>query len=148
MAERKKENFSPPAIGGSSLLVVFAVLALTVFALLSLSTVRADVRLGDTAAQAVKDYYAAEMKAQEVLAQLRDGGRGAVSEYAVLEMYAMYPDGCETTYSYTIPISENRSLEVTVAVSPDGTDYSVQRWESVYTGDWVFDDSLYVWDGE
>ena len=28
----KKESFAPPALGGSSLLVVFAVLALTVFA--------------------------------------------------------------------------------------------------------------------
>ena len=43
----KSEGFAPPALGGASLLVIFAVLALTVFALLSLSTVRADVRLGD-----------------------------------------------------------------------------------------------------
>lgn len=43
--EAKKQRFSPPAIGGTSLLVVFAVLCLTVFALLSLTTVQADVRL-------------------------------------------------------------------------------------------------------
>ena len=56
----RKEQFSPPALGGSSLLVVFAVLALTVFALLSLSTVRADARLGDAATEAVSGYYAAD----------------------------------------------------------------------------------------
>lgn len=32
----KKESFSPPAVGGISLLVVFAVLCLTIFGLLSL----------------------------------------------------------------------------------------------------------------
>ena len=73
MGEKKKEAFSPPALGGSSLLVAFAVLALTVFALLSLSTVRADVRLGDAAAAAVKGYYEADVQAQEILARLRGG---------------------------------------------------------------------------
>lgn len=73
MGEKKKEAFSPPALGGSSLLVAFAVLALTVFALLSLSTVRADVRLGDAAAAAVKGYYEADVQAQELLARLRNG---------------------------------------------------------------------------
>lgn len=73
MAERKKEGMAPPALGGSSLLVAFAVLALTVFALLSLSTVQADVRLADASAQAVEDYYAADCQAQEILARLRNG---------------------------------------------------------------------------
>ena len=40
----KKERFSPPAVGGISLLAVFAVLCLTIFALLSLATVGADGR--------------------------------------------------------------------------------------------------------
>lgn len=73
MAERKREGMTPPALGGSSLLVAFAVLALTVFALLSLSTVQADVRLADASAQAVSDYYAADCEAQEILARLRSG---------------------------------------------------------------------------
>ena len=59
MMEQKKK-FSPPAVGGISLLVVFAVLCLTVFALLSLTTVQADVRLADASVQAVEDYYAAD----------------------------------------------------------------------------------------
>ena len=36
---KKQKKTSLPAIGGSSLLVIFAVLCLTVFALLSLNTV-------------------------------------------------------------------------------------------------------------
>ena len=73
MPRRPEGKFSPPALGGSSLLVVFAVLSLTVFALLSLSTVRADQRLGEASAKAVADYYAADLKAQEILADLREG---------------------------------------------------------------------------
>ena len=57
----KEKRFSPPAVGGISLLVVFAVLCLTVFALLSLTTVQADVRLYDASAQM---YQAAQAAAQ------------------------------------------------------------------------------------
>lgn len=35
---RNEQRFSPPAVGGISLLTVFAVLCLTIFALLSLTT--------------------------------------------------------------------------------------------------------------
>lgn len=139
----KKESFSPPAIGGSSLLVVFAVLALTVFALLSLSTVRADVRLGDAAAQAVTGYYAADVKAQEILARLRNG---ETPEDVELETsIAHYPDRVEYTYAYAVPISDVQELQVEVLL--DGVDYEILRWQAVRTGEWEFDDSLGVWDG-
>ena len=48
----------PPAPGASALLVIFAVLCLTVLAMLSLSTVQADARLSDASAEAVAGYYA------------------------------------------------------------------------------------------
>ena len=59
-----KARFSPPAVGVSSLLVIFAVLCLTVFALLSISTVRADGRLGDKVQTAVIGYYEADFQAE------------------------------------------------------------------------------------
>ena len=40
-------RFTPPMVGGSSLLVIFAVLCLTIFTLLTLSTVQADTRLSE-----------------------------------------------------------------------------------------------------
>ena len=55
--KRKSRSLSPPAVGGSSLLVIFSVLCLTVFALLSISTVQADRRLALASAETVKAYY-------------------------------------------------------------------------------------------
>lgn len=133
MAEREKERFSPPAVGGSSLLVVFAVLCLTVFALLSLSTVRADGRLGDASAQAVADYYAADYQAQTILARLRAGER---PEEVQVE---------GDVYSYACPISETQTLEVEVRL--EGSVWTVLRWQAVPVGDWEADDHLSVWDG-
>lgn len=143
MAEKKREGFAPPALGGSSLLVVFAVLALTVFALLSLSTVRADARLGDAAAQAVSGYYAADCKAQEILARLRNG------EIPV-EVTAHTEDSWHlmTRYVYAVPISDTQELQVEVLVDTADGSYSVERWQAAATGRWEADTSLELWDGE
>lgn len=145
MAERKRDSFAPPALGGSSLLVVFAVLALTVFALLSLSTVRANVRLGDAAAEAVTGYYAADVQAQEILARLRTG-ETAPDGVELATIFVHYDDHSATIYEYSVPISDTQELQV--AVELDGSDYTVQRWQTVAVGEWEFDDSLNIWDGE
>ena len=146
MTEKKREGFAPPALGGSSLLVVFAVLALTVFALLSLSTVRADVRLGDATEKMVSGYYAADVKAQEILAKLRTGA--PLPEDVEFETtISDYPDHSETIFSYSIPISDTQELQVEVLVEPDGS-YQVRRWQAAAVGGWTFDDSLDLWDGD
>ena len=139
--DKRERGFSPPALGGSSLLVIFAVLALTVFALLSLSTVRADTRLADASAQAVEDYYAADCKAQEILALLRSGGQ--------------IPDGIEVTpasygertWAYAVPISDTQELQIVVDLGRDGG-YTVLRWQAAPAGEWTPDDGLHLWDGE
>ena len=144
MDERRKPRFAPPAVGGISLLAVFAVLCLTVFALLSLSTVRADSRLADVSAQAVADYYAADCAAQEILAQMRSGA-GLPEDLDVEVSIAHYEDRVETIYSYTCPISETQNLEVEVQIN--GADWCVLRWQAVPAGEWELDDGLSLWDG-
>lgn len=132
MAE--KRWFAPPLVGASSLLVIFAVLCLTVFALLSISTVRADQRLSDHAAEAVEEYYTADCAAEEILARLRAGER---------------PEGVgeeKGVYTYARPISDTQTLVVEVAV--DGAQYTILRWQAVSAADWKADDTLPVWSGK
>ncbi len=121
-------------VGGSSLLVIFAVLCLIVFALLSLSTARAGARLSRQSAQAVTAYYQADCTAEELLARLRAGE---------------LPEGVTTSengiFSYTCPISSTQALEAEVL--PDGETYIVLRWQSVSTIEWESDDTLTLWDG-
>lgn len=131
---REKERFSPPVIGGSSLLVIFAVLCLTVFALLGLSAVRAYGRLSDASAKAVSDYYAADYQAETIFAQLRGGE---------------VPAGVEKTgdiYSYACPISESQELEVELLYREET--WAVLRWQAVSTMELNGEGTLEVWDGE
>jgi len=121
-------------VGGGSLLVIFAVLCLTVFAALALTTVQADGRLSQKNADAAAAYYAADARAETILAQLRGGTVPA----GVTER-----DGI---CAYTVTISDTQELQVEVRVS--GGSYAVLRWQAVSTADWEPDDSLNLWNGE
>lgn len=130
----KRKNTFPTGVGVSSLLVIFAVLCLTVFALLSISTVKADLRLSEQSARTVEGYYEAACRAEEILARLRGGE---------------IPSGVTKNgdiYTYACPISDIQTLAVQVKLS--GTDYEILRWQAVSTVDWQADDSLPVWNGE
>ena len=133
MRKISKESFSPPAVGGTSLLVIFAVLCLTVFSLLSLSTVRADERLSKASAKAVSDYYEADYRAEEILAQIR---QGKVPEHVTIR---------GNRYTYTCPISENQNLEVSIRLN--GADYTIEHWRVESSRNEEIDETLPVWDG-
>lgn len=130
---------SPAAVGGSSLLVIFAVLCLTVFALLTLSTAAADSRLSQDAADAVEAYYQADSQAEALWARLRDGEQPK-------EVTKTMEDAGSTLYKYTVPISQEQELQVCLRLK-DGT-WTVVQWQAVSTADWQADEDLTVWDGE
>ena len=130
----KHRSFPAPAVGGSSLLVIFAVLSLTVFALLSVSTALADRRLADASAQAVRDYYEADAAAEEIFARLRNGE---------LPAEVTVESG---QYCYTCPVAETQQLQVLLQLE-DGR-WTVLRWQTEATQKWQGDDSLPVWQGD
>ena len=131
----KQRQFQMPAIGSSALLVIFAVLCLTVFALLGLSTAQKGQRLSQISAQAVSDYYAADAKAEEILAQLRSG---TVPESVHTE------DG--EIFTYQCAVTEKQELQVTVRLTNGSWD--VLQWQ-VIPLEWESTDVIRsLWDGE
>lgn len=135
MRGREKRGFSVPVVGGSSLLVIFAVLCLTVLAMLSLSTARSSAELSRASADAAAAYYEADARAEEILARLRGG-----------ETPEGVTSGGDGTYEYEVPISQTQALSVCVRAAEDG--WTVLRWKAVSTAQWTPDESIEVWDGE
>lgn len=129
----KKQLPIPVPVGGSALLVIFAVLCLTSFAMMSLATVQANHRLTTASADAVTAYYRADSRAEEILAQLRGGE---------------IPKGVSVSggvYAYAVQISGTQSLRVKVRL--EGKRTAVLEWKAVSTAQWKPDDTLNVWDG-
>ena len=131
----KKEKIQPfTGLGISSLLVIFAVLCLTVFALLSVSTVSAHQRIAQSSRDSAAGYYRADAEAEEILANLRQG---------------IVTSGVTQTgnrYTFTCAISETQVLAVCAEVT--GADYRILRWQAVSTAQWEAEEDLPVWDGE
>ena len=107
----------PKMFGASSLLVIFAVLCLTVFCLLTISTAKAELRLSEVSANAVSDYYKADMQAEMIFSKIRGGD--VPKDVTV--------DG--DTYSYSCPISSTLTLYVEVR-SNDGN-WEVLCWQPI-----------------
>ena len=151
MDKQKQAQISPPPVGGASLLVVFAVLCLTVFALLSLSTVRANQRLSETSAQAAADYYAADCQAQAVLAYLRTGESNPGDFPEDFQMGVTISDYADrpgdTVYAYSCPISDTQELEVEVRFDSADGSWTILRWQAVPVGGWE-ETGVEIWDGE
>lgn len=154
----KKQRFSPPMVGGSSLLVIFAVLCLTVFAMLSLGTVLASERLSAASVKAVADYYEADYRAEEIFARLRAGQmpegvvcREEIPEAGEKSGVMAWKNGetpvgaAAQIYTYACPISEIQTLWV--ELKWDGETWTVLRWQAAAEGE-VPEDVLIVWDGE
>ena len=118
-------------VGGSSLLVIFSVLCLTVFALLALSTVKADIRIADASIQSIEEYYRADCEAEEILAQIRQGN---------------VPDGVEQdgdVYAYSCRVSDTQVLSVIAEVTD--TNYKIYQWKMILTEQWSPDEYIEVW---
>ena len=130
---KKEKQFSLPAIGGSSLLVIFAVLCLVVFSLLALHTVLAEQRLSEAAAQRTLDWYTADLEAQDIFARLRNGETVPGVERR------------GESYTYSVPISGHQTL--LVAVTEAEGRWEVLSWQMVAHPEET-EETLPVWQGQ
>ncbi len=158
----KKKKFSVLAIGTSSMLVIFILLCLVTFAVLSLTSAKADARFSEKNTARLTAYYAASTRAEEKLAfadgLLRSayqscGGRKSAYEQAVREAFsaeAGYQLGSTAegalTLSWQEEIQEGQQLSVILAVSfptsPGDSFYRRQKWAVENTTDWAADNAL------
>ena len=122
-----KKTTIPAPVGGSSLLVIFAVLCFAVFSMLVLATVKADERLADAS-------YAADFEAERILGQLRAG----IVEDGVTQS--------DNYYSYECPVNDTQQISVVVEVT--GKDYVVHRWKLEETVQWEPEEYLDLLDIE
>ncbi len=159
---RKKRKMSFTTVGGSSILTIFAVLCFVVFALLSLSTAKANSNLTNKATDATTNYYKADTEAEEILAKIRSGQdiptdvklyKAEVSKKGVKRIVAENVGyiGWDAFASYSCNIDENQELQCEVLVrwgKPSEAGYQIIKWKKVYTSEWKADDSMPVFSEE
>ncbi len=122
-----KQNISRNFIGITSIIFIFIVLCLSVFALLSVNSARQSLASVQRSADAVTRYYAADSSAQLWIHQVKAEG----------------PAG-EDVLEREFPISDSQTLRVAL----DGATFEILSYQVVNNEVLEIDDSLQVWQGE
>ena len=157
--KRRKRKMSFTTVGGSSILTIFAVLMFVVFALLSLSTAKANAGLTDKSTNAVTNYYRADTEAEEILAHLRAGEEPVgVRIYKaettksgvkrIVDSDVAYI-GWDKYATFNCKIDDNQELQCAVLLrfnKNKPSEYQIVKWMKDYTGEWEPDTSMPVFD--
>lgn len=116
---------SPAGIGVITILTVLLTLTLGTFAMLTLSSANADLRLSKAAADKTRVYYEADARAARIFAE--------------------FSAGSEASLETSVPISETQ--ELILRFSRHGGHAVIDCWRVSVTEE-TPDDSLPVWTGD
>lgn len=142
---RKNTQFSLN-IGLPSILLIFVVLCLISFGVLSFVSANADRNLSQKVMTRLSDYYKICNQAEEMLAevneQLMELYLTSVNEAAYWEKTQNIPN------SYFFPLSELQDLQITLTfLYPEATEddfFQINTWQVVTASDVEYDDELHV----
>ena len=135
-----KKRFPITNIGTVTLLMIFIVICMVVFTVLTVSESAADYNFGRKLADQTTDYYAACSRAEEVLAELDRQAAGS-------RVYFSVPinDRLELAVAaeFTGNGNGNKDGDGDGNGNEDGTrNYRIIRWEEQRSGTWQGDNTL------
>lgn len=115
--------------GGISILAVFVVLCLTTLATLSLVSAQADLSLAERAAQSATQYYDADARAEEKLAEIvpaltqQDWQAAVQGLNCTVEM-----EDSTALIGYEVPVNEIKTLQAVIQVELDASGRPTGNW--------------------
>ncbi len=139
-------------IGGASIIMVFSVLCLTIFSVLTLVSANAESSLANKSVKVVTDFYKADELATEKLAsvyQIVDEQSSLQNAKVNIEKISkdiLVDEKNNILYiSYFETIDDSQQLAVALRV--DGKKVYIVNWKVENTGEWEPDNSLELWQG-
>ena len=134
MDNRQSPQKSIISTGTTSIVLIFVMLSLLTFAVLSLVSAQANLRLSRKSAERTTAYYEAENAANDILTDLLAG-----EDPASLQADVRVDDG---RASYEVPLGEDQVLAVALTLPMDGEPLKIEQWQVVSRYDWSPDDTL------
>lgn len=147
---QKGAQRAPISTGVTSMVLVFVMLCLITFSVLSLVSAQADLRLSRKSAERTTAYYEAENAASDVLIALdailaeNAGAPDAASYFAAVRaasggtLDVEFPD--ESHVAWQVPLGADQCLQVQVElvypVPADGARWRIVAWQAVGQYDW------------
>ena len=130
--------------GVISLVVIFVVLAICIFAVLSLVTAQTENKLAKATVGALEDYYKADYTAARVFEDARQKFQSGDHLDAIAQALNLeYEDG---VLSAGFAVGDKQVLYM--ALREQGGSLVAASWQLLRIEDWNPDDTIDVWDGE
>ncbi len=152
----KQETGNRPGIGSPSLILIFIVMCLVTFGMLSLSTAKSEWNLAERNAASVTEYYRADREGEEFRRLVSEAAEEARREGSDLEevrrllsqklgeYYVLEKDAAITQ------IVMERSQALLIEVFPSLEEEKplvISQWRVIQTEDFEIYDSMPVWTG-
>ena len=140
---KKRKSIGSMSLGSSILLLVFVIVSLVSFAVLSLSSAITDKKLTTQISEKNSSYYQACNLAEEYLAQidlnLQTAYESSISQEGFYELVS-------TGSSFSIPVSDFQELYVAITYTypqeEGDTFYTIDEWKLISTNTPEIDNSL------
>ena len=138
-------NKSGIGVGSASIMLVFAVLCLTIFSLITYVVAENDRALVDARVSLVTGYYGADYAAESIIANILAAETIPEQIEGIDIRHGWDEDrGAETTY-FSHPINDTKSLFVNLVIT--GNSYEILSWKMYDTDEWEYDGSINLWTG-
>lgn len=152
----RSSSRSAISVGTTTLVLIFVLLCLLTFSVLSLVSARANMRLSQKSADRTTAYYEAENTSSDILIQVTE----AVQKYLNISDEDTFFKNVRTeldgkngirftddeTLTWTVSLTENQYLRAEVQISfqpfSNGNHYRIIAWNTYTDYDWGTDQSL------
>ncbi len=148
MAEKRHKKTA--GIGGALILIIFNVLTITVFSVLTLVSSQNELSMVNRSVEAATTYYNAEKEAAVKFSKIKTALSNVTDNEEIVKITSeigananIMIDGVEI--SFKISIDENRSLLTVVNINDNNFEISSQK--IVSENEFIIDDFIDVWDG-
>lgn len=146
-----KRRGASSGIGGSLILIIFIVLTITVFSVLTLVSAQNELGTVNKSAIITKEYYTAEKVAAEkcgelnkALTELTDNQEAVSAAVSMGAFASAAEDGVLITF--TVDIDEHRALETSLNLK-EGNLETVSKKIVSNGDDLIIEDTIDIWDG-
>lgn len=143
--KKQSPSLSGPVAGGSSVIMILAVLCLTVFAALTITASESERNSALIYAESVKNYYKADLKASRFTAALMSAANTEDIKQLTENSGAVVEEKTDNNGTvilnivYQTEIDENQLLEVRLKASPagkNGVRIDILQWTPVFCDEW------------
>lgn len=162
MKQKKLPFFS--GAGLTSLFMVFVILCLTAFAILSFSAVKSDWNLTNKHIQSIQSYYSADAKVQYILSEidskillLRKENPSITEEELAKKLNGSVIDDitlaiaegtADSYFTFSVPVGSIQEIQVTLLPTKGEKRYEIIKYKLAASQEWDGNDQpLTVWQG-